>query len=64
MNIAVFRGYNCILYGLVKLITESLTLQKAIKTVFIGFANSTLYFDDFFDKIENFAKIDFALKLM
>ena len=64
MNIAVFRGYNCILYGLVKLITESLTLQKAIKTVFIGFANSTLHFDEFLNKIEDFAKNNFALKLM
>ena len=28
--IAVFRGYNCILYWLIKLITEFLAVQKAI----------------------------------
>ena len=31
---------------------------------FISFSNSTLHFDNFFDKIENFAKINFALKLI
>ena len=60
LSIAAFRGCNCILYWLVKLITVFLTFQKAIQTIFIGFANS----DDFFYKIEDFAKNNFALKLM
>ena len=48
MSIAAFRGYNGRLYGLVKLITLFLTFQKAIQTIFIGFANSTVHFDEFF----------------
>ena len=37
INIAAFSDYNCILYWLVKLITEFLSFQKAIQTIFIGF---------------------------
>ena len=47
MNIAAFRGYNCTLYGIVKLITEFLAFQKAIQTIFIGFAKSTLQLGNF-----------------
>ena len=38
--------------------------QKAIQTISIGFAYSTLHFDEFFDKTKDFAKINFALELM
>ena len=48
INITAFRGYKWILYWLVKLISEFLAVHKAIKTLFIGFANSTLHFDIFF----------------
>ena len=44
MNTAAF----CILYGLAKLIKGFLILQKAIQTISIGFANSTLHFDECF----------------
>ena len=43
---------------------DFLTFQKAIWTIFISFANSKPYFDNFFDKIENFASINFALILL
>ena len=64
INITAFRGCKCILYCLVKLITEFLGFQKAIKTIFISFSNSRLHFDNFFDKIQNFAKKSFTVKLM
>ena len=48
MNIAAFRGYECILYWLIKLSSEFLRFQKATQTIFIGFAYSTLHFDEYF----------------
>ena len=56
MNIAAFRGYICILNCLEKFIAKFLTYQKAIKTISILMIS--------FDKTEDFAKIDFSLKLM
>ena len=44
MNISAFRGKNCLLYWLLKLIIEFLTFWKAIQANFIGFTNSTLHF--------------------
>ena len=46
MSMAVFRGYNCVLYALVKLITGFLMFKKAIQTIFIGFTNYKLHFDE------------------
>ena len=48
INITVFRGYEWILYWLVKLISEFLTFKNAIKAILTGFVNSTLDFDIFF----------------
>ena len=60
MNIAVFGGYKCILYWLIKLSTDFLRFQKAIQTIFIGFPYSTLHFDEYFlTKLWIFQKLIF-----
>ena len=50
MNRAALRGYDCIFYCLVKLITDFLMFQAAIQTIFIGLASSALHFDKLFEQ--------------
>ena len=63
MNIAAFRGYNCILYWLVKLITEISTFQKAILTIFVVSGNAALQFDKIFWQIGGCCKNQFCSKI-
>ena len=63
MNIVAFRGYICTLYWPVRLIIEFLTFQEAFQTIFMGFAKSTLHFDEFFWQNWDFCKNSFCTKI-